>query len=186
MMPDGDYVVSTSKGEELARGKLGLGKHNLEIKVPAAGFYWLKYNDYNAGFRFIPDKSQQGAFVLEQGQPFKATNRISSFFYVPKGTKNIYLFANNGGARFGIRQPDGKWVGGNAEGLKADGFYLTIPVPPGMDGKVWTALKINGDGSNVHFFNVPDVMSFSSDGVLVPEDVAERDGLGILVGRGAR
>ena len=183
-MPEAEYVVSTAEGKEVTRGKLANGKHVLEIKVPAAGLYWLKYDDHGGGFLCIPAVDQPGAFALEKGEPYKASNYTGAFFYVPKGTRNIYLYANKGGDKFGLCRPDGKWVGADAKDAKpenrfcylpADGRYMTIAVAPGNDGKVWSAFLLNR--GTFHFFNIPNVLSFTASGVLVPREVAVKDGL---------
>jgi hypothetical protein len=43
-----------------------------------------------------------------------------------------------------------------------------------MDGKVWTVLD---PSPSLWFFNLPNVLSFGRDGVLVPEELARKDGL---------
>jgi hypothetical protein len=181
--PDGEYAITSADGVEVAKGKLPKGEHAMEVKVPAAGVYYLRYDDKSAGVQLLPDETQQGAFVLDRSTHVGTYNYVTIFFYVPKGTKSMVLYANKSGDKFGFQQPDGKWSGAG-KGikpensncyLKADGSYLTIPVPAGMDGKVWSALMFNR--GSFHFFNIPNVLSFAADGVLVPEDVAKRDGL---------
>lgn len=181
--PDGEYSITAADGSEVVKGKLAKGEHQMEVKVPAAGVYYLKYSDQSAGVQFLPAETQQGAFVLGDETHIGHYNATSAFFYVPKGTKSIVLYANKSGSKFGLLRPDGKWVGADKGEkpentccyLKADGSFMTIAVPPGTDGKIWTASYLNR--GSFHFFNIPNVLSFSSDGVLVPEDVAKRDGL---------
>ncbi len=181
--PDGEYTITSSEGIEIAQGRLPKGEHAMEVKVPAAGVYYLRYDDKSAGVQLLPDETQQGAFVFDQDTRFGVYNYVTVFFYVPKGIRGIVLYVNKGGEKFGVLQPDGKWVGaagrakpgGNNCHLRGDGSYLTIPVPAGTDGQVWSALLLNR--SSLRFFNIPNVLSFASDGVLVPEDLAIRDGL---------
>lgn len=91
------------------------------------------------------------------------------YFYVPKGTARLQYFWS--GNPHDVRGPDGAIVGKAA----GKGAIADIAVPPGMDGKVWSLTRL-GTG-HFWFFNVPNYLSASPDGLLVSREVAVRDGL---------
>ncbi|MEO6906568.1 MAG: hypothetical protein ABI210_01635, partial [Abditibacteriaceae bacterium] len=55
--------------------------------------------------------------------------------------------------------------------------WAIIPVPPGMDGKIW---HLEGAYfGKFYFSNAPSYFSPTPEGLLVPREVAEKDGLQI-------
>lgn len=183
-LPEGRYSLYDDKGEMVSEGKCATGINKLDLKIPSAGTYYLTYDDQGAGTAIIPAEGLRGAFILKKGEKFNVYNCVSFHFYVPKKTEKIALYNKSGlyGTVFGIRRPDGTWVGETTPKradncyLKADGSIQVIPVPPGMDGKVWSTAAGFGKGF-CYFLNIPNVWSFDPEGVLVPEEVAKRDGL---------
>ena len=59
--------------------------------------------------------------------------------------------------------------------VTASDEVITVPVPAGADGRVW-AFTPHAHG-HLWFFTVPNVLAASADALLVPKDVAARDGL---------
>ncbi|HON06027.1 MAG TPA: DUF4838 domain-containing protein [bacterium] len=185
--PPGTYVLTDTTGKEITRGTVPICPKTptqVEIKVPSAGVYYFKFNDSGAGTLFIPDQNLRAAFIPEGPRGY--TMLRGSWFYVPKGTTEIQLAASCGGVRMGIRDPEGKWLEcknhpytpATKDGLnfKADGYYYIIPVPKGMDGKMW-GLMLPQFGGVIHFFNIPTILCMSPDGPIIPEEVAKKDGL---------
>ncbi|NQU10697.1 DUF4838 domain-containing protein [bacterium] len=188
--PDGKYSLTDCQGEVLASGRLPYGTNNLALNVPAAGVYLFRYDDFSAGSHLRPSADTRTAFVLARGDHFTVYNHSYLYFYVPQGTTNIHLYAQRGNL-FGIRQPDGTWVGQDrgernpyriARSLEGNGAYQVIPVPPGMDGKVWSSVDMVS--GSFHFFNIPTILFVRPDNVIVPREVAVNDGL-TIAGAGA-
>ncbi len=86
------------------------------------------------------------------------------YFYVPKGTKTLGYYAKMSRGR--IIGPDGKM---QQELQKTNGFY-SLPVPAGMDGKVWTLRGVNGV---IRLLTVPSNLSLNAGHMLLPEDIAK-------------
>lgn len=183
----GSYVLLDMTGKEIARGEVPICPKEatqIELKVPAAGVYYFKFDDYGAGSSFAPAKGLRAAFVPEGPRGY--TLLWNTWFYVPKNTTEIQFAASCGGVRMGIRDPSGKWieckdhpyVPASKDGLNlmADGYYYVIPVPKGMDGQMWE-LALPQCSFHFRFFNIPTILSLTPDALLVPEDVAKRDGL---------
>ncbi|MEO6906326.1 MAG: hypothetical protein ABI210_00405, partial [Abditibacteriaceae bacterium] len=81
-----------------------------------------------------------------------------------------------------VISPDGEIA---ATFLDKNGDYLSVPVPDGMDGKVWGFGSPQGSPQgfglgSFHFFNCPDLLSPSPGVMLLPKDLVEKDGLEIL------
>jgi hypothetical protein len=190
MYPDsatGTYVLTDMEGKEITRGEVPICPKTptpIELKVPAAGVYHFKFDDHNAGTLVSFGQGQRAAFIQDGTRGY--TMLRASWFYVPKGTGEVQLAASCGGVRMGIRDPNGKWLeckerpyfAPQRDGLnfKADGYYYVIPVPKGMDGQMW-GLMLPQCGYHLRFFNIPTILSNSMDGPIIPQEVAEKDGL---------
>ena len=186
----GHYVLSDADGKELARGDTQKGENKLELKVPAAGVYYFKYEDSSGGSNVICDKRLRVAMTLipSRGRGPGCSGNMLTNFYVPKGTTEIQFYARGGGGGvLGLRDPDGHWLAsdgapraqttGDTRFFKSDGAYHVIPVQNGMDGKMWALWYSPGE---IYFFNIPTILLLSGDGPIVPEEVAKEDGLAIL------
>jgi len=108
------------------------------------------------------------------------------YFYVPKGTTEInYYFARTAYGNSGphsVVDPDGKV---QATFLTENGAYLSVAVPEGNDGKAWhfsspPNSQMGFGLGRFHFFNVPNVLSVSPAQMLLPKDIAAKDGLKAL------
>ena len=66
--PPAAYVLTDMAGKNIVRGEVPICAKiakQIELKVPAAGVYYFKFNDYGAGTAFTPAKDQRAAFVPE-------------------------------------------------------------------------------------------------------------------------
>jgi len=188
--PKHSYQLMDGKGKVLAEGKpQGTEKgavSELNVKVAKAGRYTLKYTDGSGSlWGFKVPASQPFAFLLDKlnGSTALYNRTPDLYFYVPKGTKEInYYFQRTPWSNAGphtVIAPDGKI---QATFLDKNGDYLTVPVPPGMDGKAWRMGSPEGSGQGFglgyfHFFNVPDIMAPSPAQMLLPKDLVAKDGL---------
>lgn len=178
--PDGKYTLTDTAGKIISEGRIPYGENNPSLGVPASGVYILKYDDFAAGCRLLPSEETRTAFILMRGDAFKVYNHNYLYFYVPKGTKEIYFYALRAWP-IGICRPDGVWIGEDKpiyhhpRSIKADGSYQKITVPEGMDGKIWSCVDFLS--GTFWFFNIPNLLFVSPSDVIVPEDVARRDNL---------
>lgn len=162
----------------IAQGTIPSDKteHALSIKVPGKGAYFFQANFANQGGN-ISYAVNKPASILWNKTGSAASHFMGPVFYVPKGTKQIqYFFRSNNGGSNTVVAPDGKVL------LTADGAgpgdVYTIDVPPGMDGKLWRISPRN-QFRQQWFFNIPNIAAASPDALLVPREVAEKDGLPI-------
>ena len=165
--------TGTEASEIVAQGEAPSDKqaHALSIKVPAKGAYVFHLNARNQGGNVIY-RADRPASVIWNGAG-APKNFAAPFFYVPKETKEIwYFFNSNNGAGNTFLFPDGKTAHVAKEGVN------TIPVPAGMDGKVWS-MSARSAFRTGYFFNIPNVAAASPDALMVPREVAAADGLQI-------
>lgn len=167
------FTVTDAAGNILSQGKPEPKvqvKH--KISVPKPGLYYLNYNDPGAYWTFIAKPTLKYSITLLPSLTNGRTAHVldSMYFYVPKGTQNIEYFPTNGQWVFG---PDGS----DQKRVEKANDYIKIPVPAGMDGKIWNMRSF--DLGKIHFFNTPSYISPTPEGVVVPREVAEKDGLAI-------
>lgn len=95
-----------------------------------------------------------------EGAP-RLTGRFSLYFYVPKGTKKVGLFASGQGS---VLNATGKKV----LAFSGPGEYFSIPVQPEQSGTLW---KIQHTAGQVRLLNVPPYLARSERELLLPSDV---------------
>ena len=99
-------------------------------------------------------------------EPLNVAGRWSLYFYVPRGTKVVGLYAAGRGK---IVDPAGRAV------LSLDGKrpgYHRVEVSPGSDGRLW---KIDHASGAVRLMTVPPYLARSGQELLLPAEVVERD-----------
>jgi hypothetical protein len=168
--PAARYTVADAASRTIAEGRLPQdgAEHRLEVAVPRAGRYVLDYDDQAVGWTIRAEAGRPCTLLLDRNPPGSHLGHMPRMsFYVPRGTPTVDLFA---GHRVMLYTPDGRLVYEQKEG----GVNARVAVPEGADGAVWSCDPHDG---RVWFFNVPAVLAASPDALLVPLEVAERDGL---------
>jgi hypothetical protein len=172
-----------------------------KIPVPAPGLYVLDYDD-NGGFWSMETAPGVVATIplLDRGGVPSGVFRNPypqqrMYFYIPKGVRTFEYFytrtRSHTGGPHSVLNPKGEsarpLVGGVPVEKKdiygnwpvdVNGDYVTVPVPEGMDGHLWSL-----DSPVLGFFrfnNAPNYIAASPDALLVPREVAEKDGLQII------
>jgi hypothetical protein len=160
----------------VAEGTLKLDgvKQTLKFEVPAPGLYVFEFRDSKAGWRVSIGADQPAALLLQRNVWLPQTGAAPpQYFYVPKGQRQIEYFWNGGPHQ--VVDATGKV----ALEVKTKCEVVIVPVPPGMDGRVWRFSKLKL--GSLWFFNLPNQLSFSPRTLLVPREVAEKDGLAIAL-----
>jgi len=179
--PEARYTLTDETGKVVVSGSLAKGMHQLELKVPRAGLYRFT-GESRAGWEINLPAELDSGLVIEQGEQLQQSGVVKPlYFYVPKGTTQFAVYLNNPRAvakKAWVRGPDNKV----ALQFPADGRYYTVPVPAGQSGKTWS---IGGEAGMrlryVWVFGVPPVFSSNAESVFVPEELAAKDGLDVLV-----
>ena len=86
------------------------------------------------------------------------------YFFVPKGTRELHYFWSGGAHK--VLDADRKIV---AE-VKSSDEVVTIPVPAGKDGHVWSLSQ--RAHSQLWFFNAPNIIAASPAALLLPSELA--------------
>lgn len=172
-------TLSDATGKKVAEDVLPLHGEwkKFQFKLPRAGRYnLLLYSGYDtvvklpAGLTAVADlPGTEAAFTMlsfENGTPL--------YFYVPKGTRNLSFYYSCS-REFEIHDPSGK-LAYKAEKLYPDGKHVSVPVPAGMDGRVWQIAEW-GNIIQLYFYNAPNYLSHSSQQMLLPRELAEQDRL---------
>jgi len=168
-----EYTVTDGSGKIIAQERLALDGqlHPVKVSVPRAGLYLIAIDDSWAGMAFSAKPGVPCVLVQKKGVPLMHQGHMQQlYFYVPKGTKQLQYFINNS-TPHNLYGPDGKLI----KEVTGDDVYVTIPVPEGLDGKVWSARFLAL--GQMWFFNIPSYLAASPDALLVPREIAARDGL---------
>jgi len=148
-----------------------------KIGVPGPGLYWLDYNDNGSYWSMKTPDGMIATIPLGQTQDYRNMWTIPAqmYFYVPKGIKNIeYYYTRTSfhpGGPHKVVDPSGKVV----KDVDVNGDWVTVPVPAGMDGKIWSFQ--NPVLGVFNFNNIPNNYAPTPDGLLIPRETALKDGL---------
>mgnify|MGYP003339043926 CR=1 FL=1 len=170
--PDARYTLKDAAGKVVAQGSLKLDgePHPVNMKVPAAGTYVFEFNDSSAGWGMAVAAGRSAVLLSNRGRRLLHLGQLQeTFFYVPKGTKQLQYFWSGGPHK--VLGPDHKSV---AEVTSSD-EVVTVAVPAGADGKVWSFTP-HAHG-HLWFFNAPNVLAASPDSLLLPKELVTADGL---------
>lgn len=175
------YKITDARGHVLRTGK----PHPKELAefdfpVPTPGIYYLDFND-NGAYSEVFLAADQIVALPVRNRGFRAMRVVPDmYFYVPKGTRQIQYYFKREPWQFGgphqVIDPNGRV----AKNVDVDGDYVSVSVPPGTDAKAW---KLSGPSFGLGrfiFFNVPNYLSPSPAALLVPRELAKKDGLTIL------
>lgn len=164
---DAKYSLSTLDGKILTSGDLPEGENTMELKVPGPGIYKFSCKRGGRGWEIDLGESVPGAVIVERGVEYRP-QFMTTYFYVPKNKGNFVVYAQEGGMN--IKTPDGEQV---YQGTP-NGDFISVPVPDGMDGRVWS---LTGKSRNVWFLDIPTVLASDPTRLFLPREVAVKDGL---------
>jgi hypothetical protein len=176
------FAVSNSRGEVLHEQQLRpvAADSSDDADAPPVQkvvFELPKAGEYRVDIRgelelHVP---RETPFVLEASVMHPAWISYSGphYFYVPRGTKQLIVDA---GPRLSLQVPGEKKRRDIQPADRREGAqYVVIDVPDGADGRVWHTTNMTR--GKVSLLNVPPLLSFHRDTVLVPREVAESEGL---------
>ena len=170
--PDARYTLKDAAGKVVADGALKLDgqPHAVRMKVPAAGTYVFECHDSSAGWGIAVEAGRPAVLLSNRTRRYLHLGQIQeTFFYVPKGTKQVQYFWSGGTHK--VLGPDRKLIAD----VSVSDEMVTIPVPAGKDGQMW-AFSPHAHGY-LWFFNVPNVLAASPDALLLPQELVARDEL---------
>lgn len=171
------FTVTDARGNEIAKGQ-PKNKETLvhKVAVPAPGLYYLNYDDGGSFWSMTMQPGRVASIPMGQTSDYRNSQVMQDmYFYVPKGTRKIEYYysktAFHPGGPHDVIGPDGKVQ----KAVDVNGDYVSVSVPPGMDGKLW---RFHQPVLGFFWFNnVPNYLAASPDALLVPREVAAKDGL---------
>ena len=141
----------------------------VKLAVKEPGLYKVIVSDGGDRTRVVFPESLPLAIASTETQGMnRFYSRWHLCFYVPKGTKVVGVFGGENGE---VLDATGKPIF-SFNGKKTT--YHGIDVPAGQDGKVW---RIRNAVGVVKLLTVPSYFAPSPERLLLPAEVAERDGL---------
>ncbi len=141
-------------------------EHTAILRPKYKGLHLVTINDGNNQTQV--DWPEKAWMMMPVQNENEGETRGDFFFYVPKNTKVIGFYANT--TTGSIIDPNGKKT---IDLTKVMG-YFSVPVPQGMDGKVWSLSKFRG---TIRLLTVPPYLSLYSGRFLLPEELVLKDQL---------
>ena len=142
--------------------------HDVTLTADGVGLYYIDFDTqiekiYSAGGprALWPSTAKITQRWDEDNQPMYAT--FSECFFVPTGTTTINAVQHWSGSLGLIYNPNGDAV----FDINAADTYFQVPVPPGMDGKLW---GIAGTAA-IKLLNIPPYWAQNAQQMLLPAEV---------------
>jgi len=136
------------------------------LRAKNTGLHKITVSDGNDATRVRWDAATPMTIVSSRRKPANLATRWSLYFYVPKGTKTVGLFADGGGT---LHDGAGNTV------FKFDAWkpgFHSIPVPKGQAGSLWKFHQCMGKRL---LLTVPPFLARSETELLLPKTVVDRD-----------
>jgi hypothetical protein len=168
-----EYSVSAADGKKIRHDRIPTDTRprDLEIPVPGPGLYFAELNTTDGWTIRVPADRACAIALPPDVSLYHVGQMQPLHFYVPKGTRQIQYFTRD--APHEICGPDGRV----AQKVEESEQYATVAVPPGADGKPWSLKGLSL--GRIWFVNVPNYLAASPRALLVPREVAQRDGLAL-------
>lgn len=141
--------------------------HDVRFTATKKGLYRITWNERMSGTRVKWPDDLPRMVLSSEGADKQVSGRHSWYFYVPRGTKIIGAYSQAGAG--GLFNPDGGQVLNFA---KTPTNYISIPVPKGLDGRLWSVRALGG---RFRLLNVPPFAASSAGDLLLPREVIERE-----------
>ena len=132
----------------------------LQAKEP--GLHRITLNDGGDMTRIAWEPGTPMTVRSGHDSPARLGGRYHLYFYVPKGTDVVGMYASGRGD---LRDGDGN-VLFTFDGKKAN--YYSVPVPEGQDGRLW---KLHHSSGQRRLMNVPPYLARSAEELLLPREV---------------
>ena len=169
---DATYSLTAPDGSEISAGQLPEGENSVELKVPGPGVYGFFCRRTGQGWSVELPGELAAALCIKRDVDLRPVRPATYYFYVPKGTSQITMHLQWGTVE--VRDPNSQV----AFKGRSEGELIALPVNDGTSGKVWS---ISGKFRGLWFLDIPTVLSLSPDMIFVPKEVAEKDGLKVVL-----
>jgi len=141
-------------------------ERTIVLKAKQTGLHKITVSDGNDATRVRWPDNTPMTIVSSRREQASLTSRWSLYFYVPRDTKTVDMFARGSGVLLD---------GSGAEAFKFDAWkpgYCSIPVPKGQSGKLWKFDKCTGKRL---LLNVPPFLARNEAELLLPKAIVDRE-----------
>ncbi len=141
--------------------------HDYTVNFAVTGLHTVTVSDNMGGTKISSPSSH--ALTWKPYSAMSISGRWTQYFYVPKNTTHVRGYnarAVTDGSQT-IRDSSNTALY-NCTQIE----YFNIPVPTGQDGKIW---RINNHAGGIELMSVPNYISSSVAGLLLPEEVVLAD-----------
>ncbi|MDY0165887.1 MAG: DUF4838 domain-containing protein [Thermoguttaceae bacterium] len=166
------WAVVHPAGEVVAQGELPLDGEwrPISVPVPRAGVYWLRVDDFGAGWGIRTEPGRSCTLKLEKGEDLTWLGGAGCLaFYVPNEVKTIAYYIDGGDHE--VLGPHGQVVAGIA---RQPGNIIAVDVPDGAAGKPWAFRGLTP--RVLWFYNCPNLVARSADELMVPAEAVHDRG----------
>lgn len=162
------WRVSTAGDKHVAHGRTAPDgvERTVVLRATHAGLHKITVSDGHDATRVRWPDGTPMTVLSSRGQPANLLTRWSMYFYVPRGTKTVGLFADGVGT---LRDGAGNTVF-TFDGRKP-GFH-SIPVPKAQQGRLW---KFHHCTGRRLLLTVPPFLARSEAELLLPAELVARD-----------
>jgi hypothetical protein len=137
--------------------------HEVVLTARSNGLHRVVWRERKTGTQIEWPEDLKRTIESSPDQANGVWGRQSWYFYVPEGTEVIggYARARAGG----VFDPDGQAV---LNFKKAPNDYVSLPVPEGQDGRLWSVRRMAG---SFRLMTVPPFGARSAEDLLLPLEV---------------
>lgn len=139
----------------------------VRLKLKEPGLHRIDLSDGNDLTRVTwPDHQIMSWKMTLEEKPHSMSGRWNLYFYAPRGTRKIGLFAAaaQGGK---LLRPDGSVA---LEFKTTNGEFLSVDVPAGADDALW---KLQNYGGKISLLNVPPYLAHRPEQLLTPKEAVQ-------------
>lgn len=137
--------------------------HDVRFTAMQRGLYRITWDERMSGTRVKWPNDLRRTVLSSEGADKQVSGRHSWYFYVPRGTKIIGAYSQASAG--GLFNPKGEQV---LDFSKTPTDYVSIPVPEGTDGRLWSVRALGG---RFRLMNVPPFVAGRAEDLLLPREL---------------
>ncbi|MFH1614583.1 MAG: DUF4838 domain-containing protein [Planctomycetota bacterium] len=141
-------------------------ERTIKLKMPYTGLYKIKVSDGEDATKVAWPDGQSMTIVSSLGKPATLYGQWSLYFYVPKETKIVAVYADGPGSVLNAIGEEVFSFDGKPPG------YFAIPVDSGQDGVLW---KFHNSSGKRILLTVPPCLARNGKELLLPKEIFDRD-----------
>lgn len=161
------YPAAEVEGKSVSNAEVPPDReeHDVALRTTFTGLHRIEITDRGAGTRVDWLSDLPATIISSTESPAHLFGRWDMYFYVPRGTSTIGLFADGPGK---LLDPSGKL----AFEFPSKAGYYSIPVPVGKDARLWRFTNTAGQRL---LMTVPPCLARDEKELLLPAEVVKQE-----------